>query len=72
MVLYAYCSMDAHEMERDLLEEFTLVLNVPLFYKYDTKETKLAGTAAIFIDLWKIEEILYKSNIIERQVFLID
>ena len=70
--LYAYCSMDAYEMERDLLEEFTLVLNVPLFYKYDTKETKLAGTAAIFIDLWEIEEILYKSNIIERQVFLID
>lgn len=60
------------ELERNLLEEFTLVLDAPVFYAEGTKDMKYVGTAAIFIDLWEIENIFYRLNTIFKKVYLVD
>jgi sensor histidine kinase YesM len=60
------------KIDRNLLEEFTLILDVPVFYKQALNDMKFVGTAAIFIDMWEIEKIFYRSNITDRKVYLID
>lgn len=60
------------EMDRNLLEEYTLILDVPIFYKPKLSDTKFVGTAAIFTDLWEIENVFYRSNITHRKVYFID
>ncbi|HOJ12595.1 MAG TPA: histidine kinase, partial [Clostridiales bacterium] len=60
------------KMDRNLLEEFTLMLDVPVFCSEGSKDMKFVGIAAIFIDLWEIENIFYRSNTIFRRAYLID
>lgn len=48
------------------------MLDAPVFYAEGTKDMKYVGTAAIFIDLWEIENIFYRLNTIFKKVYLVD